>query len=102
MTNGLPITANKRNCLTQLYLDNKVMEVGSIRLFATVGNKQQRQQRMTQIKHSTTKPNPHATVFAALPCMLPFATNTLAFFLQQYNDTISSYIKPDKNFFDFD
>lgn len=32
----LAITTNKRNCLTKMYLDNKVMEVGSIRLFATV------------------------------------------------------------------
>jgi len=33
----LSITANKRNCLTMLYLDNCVMGIGSIRLFATVG-----------------------------------------------------------------
>ena len=32
----LSITANKRNCLTMLYLDNCVMGIGSIRLFATV------------------------------------------------------------------
>jgi len=30
------LTANKRNCLTKLYLDNKVIGFGSIRLFAAV------------------------------------------------------------------
>mgnify|MGYP007040052462 FL=1 len=28
------LTANKRNCLTKLHIDNIVVEVGSIRLFA--------------------------------------------------------------------
>ncbi len=32
----LSITANKRNCMTMLHLDNKFMGVGSIRTFATV------------------------------------------------------------------
>jgi hypothetical protein len=32
--NAQLVTANKRNCLTKLYLDNRVLKVGSIRLFA--------------------------------------------------------------------
>ena len=45
----LSITANKRNCLTMLYLDNCVMGIGSIRLFATVSI----QWKKTQQQHET-------------------------------------------------
>ncbi|MBP8994819.1 MAG: hypothetical protein KBG30_13565, partial [Bacteroidales bacterium] len=48
----LSITANKRNCQTMLYLDNCVMGIGSIRLFATVGGQLKRQYRQKDIKYS--------------------------------------------------
>jgi len=40
-----PITANKRNCLTKLYLDRKVIGVGSIRLFANRYAQAEKRQR---------------------------------------------------------